>query len=211
MTLYFMRHGETDYNRDHRLQGRLDKELNGNGIAQAETAARDFRDKGIEFDRVISSPLSRAYDTAAVVSGKDPSEIEKEDRIIEISFGDMEGKTVEELDDNMRNFFVDPVNYKAPLNGEGYEDLIKRIGHFLEEMAKSDKDGNVLVLSHGAALHAMYMLINGDSLDNFWNATVGNCGYFTAEPENGILRITGQNFREENKTIPKSTFLKNSK
>lgn len=210
MTLYFMRHGETDYNRSHRLQGRLNKELNDNGIAQAEIAYKDFKDQGIIFDHVISSPLIRAYKTASLVSGKDLSEIEKEDRIIEISFGDMEGKTVEELDDNMRNFFVDPVNYKAPLNGEGYEDLLERIKDFLDEIIESDLKGNILVLSHGAALHAMYMLITGDTLDNFWNATVGNCGYFMAEPENGKFKVTGLNFREENKTIPKSTFLENS-
>ena len=209
MTLYFMRHGETDYNKAHRLQGRLNKELNDNGIGQAETASKDFKDRGISFDHVISSPLNRAFQTAAVVSGVDPEKIEKEDRVIEISFGDMEGKTVEDLDDNMRNFFMDPVNYKAPNNGEGYEELIERIKDFLNEIAVSDREGNILVLSHGAALHAMYMLITGDTLDNFWNATVGNCGYFMAEPENGKLKVTGLNFREENKTIPKSTFLEN--
>ena len=74
-TLYFMRHGETDMNRAERMQGHTDCPLNDTGRAQAKKAAEALAALGLKFDAVYSSPLSRAAETAAIVSGFAPENI----------------------------------------------------------------------------------------------------------------------------------------
>lgn len=91
MKLYLARHGLTDWNKEMRAQGRKDLSLNAEGRAQAE----ELRDKikGIEFTAVYASPLKRAAETVEIAVG-DRSEIIYDDRLLERSFGDFEGKVV---------------------------------------------------------------------------------------------------------------------
>ena len=83
--IYFLRHGQTDNNREGRMQGRVDIPLNETGRAQARCAAR--RLKSISFDAVYSSPLGRAVETAQIVTGLPTQEINIEPRAIELGFG----------------------------------------------------------------------------------------------------------------------------
>ncbi len=79
MILYLMRHGETLLNREGRLQGQIDTELDAEGIAEAERAGAFVKAQGLVFDRVYSSHLSRAVDTAALVSGWERDRIRIDD------------------------------------------------------------------------------------------------------------------------------------
>ena len=83
--IYLIRHGQTDYNRQFRLQGRSDIPLNRLGLAQARAAHEALR--GVHFDAVYASPLRRAVDTACIVSGWPEEKIELDPRLIEIGFG----------------------------------------------------------------------------------------------------------------------------
>ena len=87
--IYLIRHGQTDYNRQFRLQGRSDIPLNRLGLAQARAAHEALR--GVHFDAVYASPLRRAVDTACIVSGWPEEKIELDPRLIEIGFGIWEG------------------------------------------------------------------------------------------------------------------------
>ena len=90
MVLYFIRHGETSWNVEGKMQGQTDIPLNENGIRLAEETAEGLRD--IPFDLCISSPLSRAHETARIILyGKDIPII-KDARIEEMAFGEYEGK-----------------------------------------------------------------------------------------------------------------------
>lgn len=90
MNLYLVRHGETDYNVNHIIQGIIDKELNENGIQQAKNLKNKI-DK-ISIDLIISSPLNRAKDTASIIIfGRNIKTIYDE-RIIERNAGKLEGK-----------------------------------------------------------------------------------------------------------------------
>ncbi|MBQ9014347.1 MAG: histidine phosphatase family protein [Bacilli bacterium] len=87
--LYVVRHGKTDSNENGRYGGRIDVNLNEEGIRQAEEVALKLKD--IKFEKVFSSPLSRAYKTAEIIC-KGKYDIIKDERIIERSNGKLEGK-----------------------------------------------------------------------------------------------------------------------
>ena len=86
--IYVIRHGQTELNNRQVLQGRSDRPLNAQGIAQAKTAATRLREMGIIFGRVFSSPLVRAVQTARIVA---PGVlVETDNRLIEMDYGPYE-------------------------------------------------------------------------------------------------------------------------
>ena len=203
-----MRHGQTADNKKHLLQGRKNIPLSDEGVAQALQAKADLDAEGIRFDRVCSSPLKRAMQTASIITGVDESDIEPIEEIIEYDFGPLEGKRVEDLGENMRAFFMDPEAYIAPDGAETYDEMFKRVEAYLKRMEQEDPDERILVVAHGGTLHAMYQLLNGGPVKDMWKQTIGNCGYFIASVVDGTLSVVDRRFKEENKTLPLDSFLK---
>ena len=143
MEIVFIRHGQTDVNKDNRLQGaHVDAELNDYGRAYAKKAAANFDED--EFDVVYSSPMKRAVETAKIFT-KDKKKINLDDRLLEFDFGDWDGK---KMDDIVKEYpdIVDPWgkvnrNYiRYAKNGESYEAFDKRCGDFLDEMYQKYPD-----------------------------------------------------------------------
>ena len=89
MKLYIIRHGETAWNVEGRLQGQSDTELNENGVRLAKVTAEGL--KNIPFDLGISSPLRRAKHTAELVLAGRNVPLTTDDRLMELSFGSWEG------------------------------------------------------------------------------------------------------------------------
>lgn len=143
--IYIVRHGQTDWNVKKRNQGRIDIELNENGIKQA----LEIKEKlsNVKFDKVYSSPLKRAYKTARIITNQ---EIILDERIIERSNGELEGKLVSEIDKS--------IDFNDPLIGFGIEninDFRKRINEFFQEITTKYKGKNVLVVTHaGVSIYA---------------------------------------------------------
>lgn len=185
MKLYIIRHGETVWNTEGRLQGHVDKELNENGIRLARLTAEKIRD--IPFDLVISSPLKRALQTARIVTEGREIPILTDERIEEISFGEWEGlscsKDHYELPNEFRMFFADPYNYQPPKGGESIAQLMERTRQFYEELCDNADyaDKNILIAAHGCSSRA---LLNQVSLDasGFWRGKVPpNCSISVIE------------------------------
>ena len=103
MIVYFIRHGETDFNKRCLIQGMSDIPLNDKGIQQAGIAAEWFEKQNITFDRVFASPLVRARKTAAIVSGRTFEEVQPDARIREMDFGVDEGKPYSLIKDLLKN------------------------------------------------------------------------------------------------------------
>ena len=192
MELYIMRHGQTADNKKHLLQGRKNIPLSEEGIEQALKAKADLDAEGIVFDRVCASPLRRAMQTAALITGVEESDVEP----------------VEDLGPNMRAFFMDPEAYIAPEGAETYDEMFERVEGYLKRMEQEDPDEKILVVAHGGTLHAMYQLLVGGPMKEMWETTIGNCGYFIASVVDGKLSVTSTHFKEENKTLPLDSFLK---
>ncbi len=202
MKLYFMRHGQTEYNTKHLLQGRMNTDLTADGRRQAAEARQHFADAGIAFDRVYSSPLNRAFDTAVLSTGFPEDQIRTDERLLEIGFGPLEAQRVEDLGPTFQLFFTDPEHYVTPEGAETYDELLTRTKDFLAELQREQPDGNTLVVSHGGTIHAIYYVLCGGPLKEFWTMTMGNCGYFVVTEEDGNLTVSETHFNEHYRTLP---------
>lgn len=145
--IYIVRHGETDYNREGRLQGQLDISLNENGINQAKTLKKSL--SSLHFKKIYSSTLKRAKLTAEIISNNQG--IIFDDRLNEIYLGSWQGQRYEylkEQDEKYRLFYDNP---KLVSNGshEDYTQVISRIDDFFHSLNFNNKDDNILVVSHG--------------------------------------------------------------
>jgi broad specificity phosphatase PhoE len=161
--LYFIRHGETNWNAEGRLQGQCDIPLNDVGRAQAAEAGRKLRDV-VEPDRLpwLVSPLSRTRETAELARraiGLDPFAYTLDDRLKELTFGEWEGRTWKEL----RGIDKAAVAARAgdkwgyvPPDGESYAMLCDRIAAWVESV-----DTETIIVSHGGVARALLVLLAG--------------------------------------------------
>ena len=167
--LWFIRHGETEYNREGRLQGQQDIGLNPKGREQASAVGRTLRKlAGPEIDRLYksrafcASPLSRTRQTmelARAAMGLDPQAYALNDDLKELTFGAWEGLTWPEVEAS------DPKGAAArsadkwdfvPPNGESYAGLARRLIPWVEAI-----DGDLFVASHGGVARALMYLLAG--------------------------------------------------
>lgn len=200
MKLYLIRHGETDYNKLKRNQGQVDIPLNEYG---RELAVKTGKGLGsIPFTLCLCSPLVRAKETAELVlKGRDVP-IVTDQRIIEVSFGEYEGRCwdPEAWDEGMPRefqcFFDEPGKYQAPVGGESFEALKERTGAFLKDICnrKEYADDTILVSTHGAALAAILANIKDLPVERFWGEGCNsNCGVTEIEVTEGIPKILSEN------------------
>ena len=186
MVVYFIRHGETDFNRKGLIQGTSDIPLNENGIRQAGMAAAWFKEQNITFDKVFASPLIRARKTAAIVSGRAFEDVQPDIRIQEMDFGVDEGKPYHMI----KNLFDAPEEYISPEGAESIQQLQERSQSFLDmlaETAERDKSlHTVLAASHGAALRGVISCVTHCALKDFWTGGLSNCCIYKIHLENGV-------------------------
>lgn len=167
MRLYVMRHGETQWNKEHRLAGRTDVLLNKNGIRLASLTAEGLKD--VKFDLCISSPLQRALETARIVLNNRNVPIICDDGLIEISFGDYEGRVCQDDNKNIlmeeyASFRNDPFGFKGMPHGESIQDVIKRAeGKYKKIIQNPDYQNKTLLIStHGCFYRAFLNSIYDD-------------------------------------------------
>lgn len=153
-TLVLLRHGQTDWNLEHRYQGLTDIPLNSTGEQQAREANKNL--KGYRFDAVYCSDMDRAKTTARLaLKGIFPfEEIRFDRRLRERSFGTYEGGPYDK--DKMPPEYVsamaaDPENFHFP-EGESLLDVEKRVRPFYDEVLERHPDETVLLVAHGTLL-----------------------------------------------------------
>lgn len=193
MLIYLIRHGETEYNKSHRLQGWSDIPLNENGIKLAEKTAEGMKD--ISFDRVFSSPLIRSYTTAEIIVGDRNITIEKDNRLKEINLACYEGipksVVVDDVNHPMHNYFCNPGKYNPTDGPESFDDLKKRAYDFLNDkiIPLEKKCQNVLIVGHGCLNHSIINPILGIKNDNFRQIQFPNCAVSIISLENGKFNV----------------------
>lgn len=195
MKLYIIRHGETDWNVKRRFQGRSDIELNEEGRRLARVTAEALKD--IPFTKIITSPLKRAYETAIIMKGNRDIPVIKDERIIEISFGEYEGLCCGKEGYNIpdpafMNFFDAPLEYKPPKGAESIEELRNRTADFFDEIItdKSMENETILVSTHGAALRGILSHIYNIGIEDFWKGGVHkNCAISIVEVSNEAVHV----------------------
>lgn len=193
MKLYLVRHGQTDMNVEHRLQGTTDTPLNERGKQQARNLHKKLAQENMTFDVVYCSPLQRARLTGHLATGIDEKNFILEPRIAEMNMGDLERHTYEELGPGfMASFFEDPSTFVPIGGGETFPQLIQRTAGFLEELKKDPPGERVLAVSHGAAIRAMLAYVESTPLKSFWNPVVDNCQLIALELMDGLWSVAAE-------------------
>lgn len=198
MTLYILRHGQTDLNLERRVQGHLDVELNETGIEQAQDLAKVVAEKDIRFDRIYCSPLKRAIKTCEIVTGLDSSQFIIEERLKEFDFAELEGCAYRDLPGASQKFFTAPQEFVPAGRGETFQHLIQRVTEFLEEL-KNREEQNILLTSHGTAIHAMLLYFRHKQLKAFWDEDVHNCDLQLVDLVNGEYVLQDKRIAVEKK------------
>ena len=137
MKLYIIRHGETPWNAEGRLQGQTDIPLNENGIRLAKITGEALKD--VPFDLAISSPLKRARQTADLVLAGRKIPVLEDARIEELSFGSWEGlgcrkANFEIPSEHFQDFYKDPFHFQTAVDGETIEHLCARTKAFWDDL-----------------------------------------------------------------------------
>ena len=168
------------------LQGRSDFALNEAGIAQAREVAEKLR--GVRFDRVCSSPLRRAIQTAELLAPG--AEIVIDERLIEMDYGPYEGADLHNLPPEILTFFSDFVHNPAPAGMEQLAAVVERVGAFLEELRGSGE--NILISTHAIAMKGILEYLTPESHGAYWSKFIGNCAVYTAQNQNGTFTIPSE-------------------
>lgn len=195
MKLYIIRHGETDLNKAHLLQGQVDIPLNETGRWEAREAASHILKWGWQFDMAYSSPLGRALETCQiVVRGSQQKTLGKDDiitdpRLKEINFGVNERMPFD-LTRFVPGSMTDTLHYNVPQGGESFQQVVARTGDFLQELCRTKPGENILIAAHGGAIRCMLISIGALDLEHFWGHRIGNCGIHVLELRGGRLELT---------------------
>lgn len=192
MELYIVRHGETVWNHKKLLQGSEDIELNEYGRALAGETGENL--ENVHFDKIYSSPLIRAYETACLIRGHRNIPIIRDDRIRELCFGINEGKNfsklLEDEADPFHHFFDRPDLYVAPEGGESLEQLNQRASEFMREVIEKESCERIMIVAHGALNKAIMCHIKQHGVDQFWSGGLQkNCNVIIVNYENGKYQV----------------------
>ena len=150
ITICLLRHGETAYNAEgNKYCGRTDIPLTDKGIEQARRMNNLLKD--YDFDQIFCSPLLRARTTAEIASGT-PAKLQTDDRLIEVDFGQWEGKRSEDFivedPDSWTNWLADPTQFRAGNTGERGDEIIARLDSFYTELLEKFDGQTILVVGH---------------------------------------------------------------
>lgn len=147
--LYFVRHGQTEWNAISRMQGRWNSDLNELGRQQADTNGKLL--SRLKIESMFVSPLDRTRQTAAIINRHLETSVVFDDRIMEWDCGDWSGHMYSEVRIKWAKEWAaleaDRFHYRGP-NCENYPDMIKRAKPFLEEL-KTRPEQNIAIVSHG--------------------------------------------------------------
>ena len=197
---YLVRHGETEWNRIHRIQGSSDIPLNDTGRRQAQTVGGVLSRH--RFDLIVASPLSRASETATIIARRLQMPLPLPvPAIVERSYGEAEGATRSELDERFPG--------DTPVPGrEPREDVQKRVLRALGDLAIRHPHADILVVTHGGVIKSVVdyaapgvytEMIRNCSVHSFEHSTKGlRLVQFDDPMEVRASHIGGESFQQQN-------------
>lgn len=173
----FVRHGETDWNLEKRMQGHIDIPLNAHGVMQAKRLANALLRTGYCFDRIYSSDLERAFHTAKVIANAQSLQITMHPDLRERHVGKLQGLLLADAPQ------VEPELWKRHLardlefdlgGGESIVQFHDRMKRMLDHLLVSHAGEQILAVSHGGSLDMIYRIITQQALDAERVAVVPN-------------------------------------
>ena len=198
MRIYFIRHGETFWNREKKIQGTTPyTDLTDFGVKLAEMTREGLAMRSIRFDRAYTSPLRRAVHTAEIILAGQPCPLIVDNRLREMGFGEYEGTGIGEglwADDNIRAMFNDPANYRPPQDADTFEAVAERLKDFLDNEIKPLEGTceNILAISHGGAMRSLLRILLDTPLAAYWKGRQPNCCAHILSLEHGRFTLLEQ-------------------
>jgi probable phosphoglycerate mutase len=161
--IILVRHGQTEVNRDGRLQGRLDRPLTELGREQARLAAAGLA--GCGATAVLTSPLVRAADTAREIALVLGVAVEADDRLLEVDYGDWDGRKLGDVSPEEWRQWIDDAAF-APPGGESLISVAARVGEFCSERLHADE--RIVAVSHVSPIKAAVVWALGIGAEAIW-------------------------------------------
>ena len=169
--VYFVRHGETVWNVENKICGATDSPLTERGRSQAQELGKRILDEGIKYDEILYSPLSRARDTALIISQTTGIPARVEERLIEQNFGKWEGTARNGLD-----FKADKENFATDYEGgESMLRLCQRTYNLLDEIKNKSDDTTYLLVAHNGIARAVNSYFHSMSNKEYASFGIKNC------------------------------------
>ncbi len=172
LRIFLIRHGQTEWNRTHRFQGRSDVPLNAEGREQVRATATALRDT--PFTAIYTSPLSRAVETAELIRAHHPTvPLTTEDGFMEMELGEFDGMEAQrwmtDYRDFMKAWIDNPGGVRMPgPNGECLEEVQARAMEALDNISQAHPpDSTLLICSHNFVILSILCKAKGISLNQF--------------------------------------------
>lgn len=208
-TLYLIRHGETEWNRDHIVMGHSDAPLTEAGIRQAVELAALLR--SIDFSAVYSSDSSRAVRTAEIVGGVGSSLVKKSVALRERNFLKFEGMSVAEYREKTKSSraIKDALpedkrwNFKIAGCVESDASLVARVVSSLQSIAAPHLGGNILVVTHGGPIRFLLVKLGFAPYGSLPSGSFKNCGYIVVKSDGNEFSVKEVNGIKEHENMGK--------
>lgn len=191
--VFLIRHGETVWNKDARIQGQVDIPLSEKGIEQAKALSE--RLKKLNFAGIFSSYLSRARETAAIIAEPHNRQVEVVPGLQELNFGEWEGMTMEEIHKEYTSmtkaWWANPLTTRIP-GGETLAELAERSVRAIKGIIERYPDQQVVVVAHGGTIRSIVGSVLGLDLNQYWRLRQDNASLSIVEFHNwdkGILML----------------------
>ncbi|WP_028562681.1 histidine phosphatase family protein [Paenibacillus pinihumi] len=169
-TIYLTRHGQTEWNVQHRMQGHQDSALTPLGIQQAEWLAQGMQ--GTVLDAVYASPSLRAFRTAEIIRGERNIPLHAAEAFMELGLGEWEGRTSEENEvthpDQYSYFWEDPIKFKIK-DSETFEEVKLRALAKLQDIVAAHRGQSVLIVTHTVVIKVLMTHLEGRPLHKLWD------------------------------------------
>lgn len=168
ITLYFVRHGETEWNVENRVQGQLDSPLTDKGIK--DVLQLKHRIQETEWQAVFSSPIHRALYTAKLLCDGEQL-IYQDKRLMEMNLGIFQSMTWKEIKQydptQYRHYWHKPALFSVN-HGETFLAVRHRVEQFLQNIQQTYKEGNILIVTHGVIIKIVQLIAQHISLSEVW-------------------------------------------
>lgn len=178
MKIYYVRHGQTDWNLAQKMQGgETERPLNETGIQQANETRKEL--ENVNYDIIIRSPMHRAKQTTEIIKQDRNIQSIVDERIRERKLGKLEGHEItEEIENRIWDY---DLNYNIP-SGESLHEFEKRILDFFEDIKKKYADKTVLIVAHGGVAKVIKAHLYGmPESKNLSEIKMKNCEIIEAE------------------------------
>ena len=192
--LILVRHALTVDNQKSRLSGHIDSSISEEGKEQIDKITNYLKD--FDIDKIYTTTSSRTKDTVKKLSELKSIEIIEKESLKEISFGDFEGLTFDEIKDKYPKEFQDMIEkgyeYKYP-NGESLIDSYNRVCIELDNIISNNDDRTILICSHGGTIRNIITYLISNSYKYHWNFKIDNGSVTILEVQDGFTVITALN------------------